>query len=109
MQHSKKIGRIVGGVALVLAIVSSLLSFAPFTPAVAAVVVTVPLALIAVLLGVWHTGVLALYWSAAIVLVFPEVIPVSWEWLTIVVYAVGICLTIWLLLRQDKEGIANAS
>lgn len=104
---SRNIGLSIGSVASVLAVVSALLSFAPFTPAVVSVIVTVPLGIIAVLLGAGRTGFLSLYWSVTTVVASPNVVPPDWTGLLIAVYVFGVGLAIGFYIHFKAGYIQN--
>ncbi|QFT54991.1 hypothetical protein [Microbulbifer sp. THAF38] len=59
----KKIGVILGSIALALAILAFILGSAPFTPALALLFIAAPLALIAILLRASRLAIVTLYFS----------------------------------------------
>ena len=89
--HSK-----LGILALLVALVSCCGSFAPFTPAVFLVLVSVPFAVLALVSGSWRLGVAALYWSGASVVFFPTVMPSSHDYLILVILGGGLVLGVTL-------------
>jgi Na+/H+ antiporter NhaA len=102
---SERIGMFIGSVACILAVASAHLSFAPFTPAIVSVFATVPLGIFAFLLGAKHTGILALYWSAATIVAFPNVVPADWSGILYLVYFFGIGLGISLYIHYRGERV----
>ncbi len=94
------LGIVLGIIALVLAFVSAFLSAAPFTPAVFVVALTIPMAVIAILLNSKKIGWLAIYWSGCAVLAF-WTLQIGGQlggWVLLTGYAVGLVISVALLL-----------
>ncbi len=83
-----------GAAALTISMVSSYFSYAPFTPAIVLVLLTVPLAMVATIGGSWRLGLSALYWSGVSILLFPTVIPNSHNFLIDIIVGVGMALLV---------------
>ena len=64
-----------GSIALVMAMLSFILGSAPFTPAMALVFLSIPLAIVSGFLGSWRLAITAIYFSLA----SWSVIPISKE------------------------------
>ncbi len=101
---SMRIGVCIGSLACVLAFVCAHLSFAPFTPAVVSVFATVPLSVVAILLGAMRLGIFALYWSFVTVMAFPTVMSSESANLLYVIYFCGIALGFWLAINSIGKG-----
>jgi len=102
-------GVLLGSIGALLGAVAAMLSFAPFTPAVFTVLLTAPLGLVAIILGAWRTGLLALYWAGAAILVFPNTLPAGASELSVAAYPVGIILAVVLLFQYRTQRKPNVA
>ena len=94
------VGYWMGAIAVSLAVPSAFLTSALFTPAIAAIVITLPLGLVALLMKAWRTGSLAIYWALTSILALPNVSNTALlSVLLLLAYLVGI-LAIVVLTRQ---------
>lgn len=103
------IGCILGSVSAMLSMLSVFLSSAPFTPAIVVNVLTVPLALVAILVGAWRTGVLTLYWALCAGLALPNVVSaVRIEYLLVLLHLLGGALAVGLFVQyRGRSGAAT--
>ena len=90
--------------AAVLAVISALLSIAPFTPAIVLTAVTLPAAVIATWFGAWRLGVFGFYWTLLAIIAFPTVTPAWLEASVGAAYLTGLVLGIALYLHY--RGVA---
>ncbi|KJS04285.1 MAG: hypothetical protein VR73_14800 [Gammaproteobacteria bacterium BRH_c0] len=104
MKVIRIIGFVVGCFSFLVAFVSAFLSAAPFTPAVFAVIVTIPLAVIAILAGSKRTGWLAIYWSGCAVLAFFTLQSQSQmgSWALVIFYVCGFGLSAFQFIRYVR-------
>ena len=98
-----------GSIALVMAMLSFVLSSAPFTPAIALVVLSVPLALFAGLLGSWRLAVVTIYFSIASLFVVPISSELSFriDYLLVLMGVVG--AVIGVVLFYEHKRVTNVT
>ena len=99
LKNSKQFGFWSGLVAAVLAVVSALLSIAPFTPAVVLTAVILPAAVVATWFGAWRLGVFGFYWTLLAIVAFPTVTPTWLEASFGAAYLIGLALGTVLYLQ----------
>jgi hypothetical protein len=112
MRTARVVGLVTGPLSFLLAFASAFLSAAPFTPAVFVVVVTVPLAAIAIFAGSKRTGWLAIYWSGCAVLAFYTLQSSGQmgDWALLLAYVCGLGLSALQLVRyviQKSHGVGS--
>ena len=101
---SKQFGFRTGCVAAVLAVVSALLSIAPFTPAIVLTGLTLPAAAVATWLGAWRLGAFSFYWSLLAIMAFPTITPRWLESSFGVAYLSGLVIGAVLYLHYRRAG-----
>ena len=103
-----RVGCWLGSITFVVAFLSTLLAIAPFTPAAATFLITLPLGLTAYLLGARRMGGLALIWAVLTVLATPNM-P---DWVGAIAAACALASLIalpffWLSYRREKNVLVS--
>lgn len=106
LKKNQHVGLWSGSVAAVLAVVSALLSIAPFTPAILLTALTLPAAVVAAWLGAWRLAAFGLYWTLLAIIAFPTITPTWLEACIGIFYLLGLVLgaVLYLQYRQAAAG-----
>lgn len=96
-----------GCLAAALALVSALLSIAPFTPAIVLTALTMPAAVIATWLGAWRLGIFSFYWTLLAIIAFPNIAPSRLEASIGLAYPLGLLLGAALYLHYRYASTAR--
>ena len=106
--HTNLVAKIAVGTALVMAVISFVLGWAPFHPALLLSYLAIPIAMVSALFGVWRMSVLALYWSVAALFTVPvsRVTPLMTTDVLIFSATIGAMLTLFLVVSYTRSRYA---
>jgi hypothetical protein len=94
MTKQRTIRLVPGSLALILAVTAYILGSAPFTPALALLLLALPLALLSAFMGAWRLALLTLYFATAIcfIVFFAGFLSIRLDYLLALLGVIGIAL-----------------